>query len=50
MISDGLAIPVKRWTPLSVDWAGKADECKPWAYRLSVAFGLALRKFERAKK
>jgi len=47
ILSETLSVPVERWNPLSA--AGLRDDKKaaPWAYRLTVAFGLALRKFPR---
>ena len=49
-LSASLSVPVERWSPLLDITEDKTGELKPWAYRLSVAFGLALRKFERKKK
>ena len=54
-LADALAVPVERWSPL-LDIESQApkiesgarnpqSEIRPWAYRMSVAFGLALRRF-----
>jgi type IV pilus assembly protein PilM len=44
-----LAVPVERWSPLE-DIGAASEELKPWTYRMTVAFGLALRKFERERR
>ena len=45
-LSNALAAPVERWSPLQENNAvGKSAGLKPWNYRMSVAFGLALRQF-----
>jgi len=54
-LADALAVPVERWSPL-LDAEGRApnvesgvrnpqSEINKWTYRMSVAFGLALRRF-----
>jgi type IV pilus assembly protein PilM len=54
-LADALAVPVERWSPL-LDAEGRTANAEPgagnpqpeirqWAYRMSVAFGLALRRF-----
>lgn len=45
-LSNALAAPVERWSPLRENNAvDKSTDLKPWNYRMSVAFGLALRQF-----
>jgi type IV pilus assembly protein PilM len=54
-LADALAVPVERWSPLVEAGGPAADggsaardpksEIHNWTYRLSVAFGLALRRF-----
>ena len=47
LLSNTLGVPVERWCPVK-DAMGKDDERRaPWESRLSVAFGLALRKFPK---
>lgn len=49
-LAEVLNVPVERWSPLSDSLRAPESECRPWTYRLSVAFGLALRRFEREKQ
>jgi type IV pilus assembly protein PilM len=55
-LADALAVPVERWSPL-LDAQGKTanvesaaadstSELRQWTYRMSVAFGLALRRLK----
>ena len=54
-LADALAVPVERWSPVldsqsRAAIAGSGDrnakpELQKWSYRMSVAFGLALRRF-----
>lgn len=44
LLSSGFSVPVERWSPLPNAAGGAEGELKPWTYRMSVAFGLALRK------
>jgi type IV pilus assembly protein PilM len=47
-LTDALAVPVERWSPI-LDAEGRPanaeSEIRKWTYRMSVAFGLALRRF-----
>jgi type IV pilus assembly protein PilM len=45
-LADTLAVPVERWSPLlAADSQDAKSEIHKWTYRMSVAFGLALRRF-----
>ena len=47
-LADALAVPVERWSPLLNADSGvrnSKSELQKWTYRMSVAFGLALRRF-----
>ncbi|MGD1001577.1 MAG: pilus assembly protein PilM [Candidatus Brocadiia bacterium] len=54
-LADSLAVPVERWSPLldaesrtsnaESDARNPKSEIHKWTYRMSVAFGLALRRF-----
>ena len=49
-MSEAFGVPVERWSPLMDTTPEEAGQRAPWQYRLSVAFGLALRQFPRVKK
>jgi len=45
-LADALAVPVERWSPLlDGESQDPKSEIHKWTYRMSVAFGLALRRF-----
>lgn len=48
-MSEAFSVPVERWSPLMDTSPEQSGERAPWEYRLSVAFGLALRKFPKGK-
>lgn len=48
-LSDSLSVPVELWSPIrDTISSGMEAGQEPWEYRLTVAFGLALRKFARS--
>ncbi len=47
LLSDALSVPVEHWSPVSGMVSPRVGGTETWDYRLTVAFGLALRKFER---
>ena len=47
LLSDALSVPVERWSPVKGLTTQKDGRIVTWDYRLAVAYGLALRRFER---
>jgi len=45
MLSRVMKVPVEHWSPIPDDGSRKNKQLAPWRYRMSVAFGLALREF-----
>jgi len=45
MLSRMMEVPVEHWSPIPDDGSRKSKHLAPWRYRMSVAFGLALREF-----
>ncbi len=49
LLSDGLNVPVKRWAPPMENGNKPAEDWPSQQYRMTVAFGAALRSFSRCK-
>ena len=47
LLSGALGVSVEHWCPFPETANGKKSEWEPWRYRMSVACGLALRRFPR---
>jgi len=48
LLSDALSVPVERWSPVEDLHRDTREGRETWDYRLTVAYGLALRRFDRS--